>query len=41
MAIYVDPRAAQQVRALEDVRGRGDKFWRLANSVRFNGWFEK
>ena len=41
MALHLGERAGQRVRQLEKVRRQDNKFWRLANSLRFDSWSEK
>ena len=41
MAMHLGPRAGQRLARLEKERRQDDKFWRLANSLRFDSWSEK
>jgi len=41
MAIHLGQEAGQRVRQLEAARRHDEKFWRLANSLRFDSWTEK
>ncbi len=41
MAIHLGPASAARVKDLEAVRAGDDKFWRLANSLRFDSWCER
>ena len=41
MGIHLGQRAADEVLRLERQKGVHDKFWRLANSLRFDSWSEK
>ena len=38
---HLGERAAQDVQRLELQRGKHDRFWRLANSLRFDSWSER
>ena len=41
MAIHLGERAAREVVSLEKQRREQDRFWRLANSLRYDSWSEK